>query len=143
MEPISLILTALATAVAAGVTKGATDTATSAIKDSYDALKGLIKKKFVGKPVGEIALAEHEKNHDAWKMPLQLALTEVKADQDEEIIKLAKQVMEQVQARELAGGAHLTIVSGTRNIGFGAGNSIQGSTFSTGDTTNQPVKPQA
>ncbi|MFN7216623.1 MULTISPECIES: hypothetical protein [unclassified Microcystis] len=42
MEPISLILAALA----AGAVAAAKDTAGTAVKDAYESLKALIKKKF-------------------------------------------------------------------------------------------------
>jgi disulfide oxidoreductase YuzD len=45
MEPISLILAALA----AGATGAAKDTAGTAVKDAYEGLKALIKKKFAEK----------------------------------------------------------------------------------------------
>ena len=45
MEPISLILAALA----AGAVAAAKDTAGTAVKDAYESLKALIKKKFAEK----------------------------------------------------------------------------------------------
>ena len=54
MDPITLIVTALASGAALGVT----DTASSAVKDAYAELKALVKKRLAGRPDAELVLAE-------------------------------------------------------------------------------------
>ena len=56
MDPITLIVTALA----AGAALGVSDTASSAVKDAYAGLKALVKKRFRGKADAELVLAKHE-----------------------------------------------------------------------------------
>src|SRR5258708_3566631 len=92
MDPITLILAALV----AGVAAGAKDTASEAVRDTYNGLKTLIQRKFVGKPQAELALTEHEKDPDTWEKPLKKALAEVGADKDAEVIKAAQAIMVQV-----------------------------------------------
>ena len=46
MDPVTLIVTALA----AGAVFGLKDTASAAVKDAYAGLKALVKRRFVGRP---------------------------------------------------------------------------------------------
>jgi hypothetical protein len=55
MDPITLILIAMATGAAAGISAGAQDTVSSAIKDVYTTLKSFLAQKFAGKPEAEVA----------------------------------------------------------------------------------------
>ena len=104
MDPITLILTALI----AGTAKAAVD----AVPDTYKGLKALIQKKIAGKPAAEMVLAEHEKDPETYAAPLKKNLVEAGVDQDEEIIKAAKELLEQLKAPESA--------LGSVNIGQGA-----------------------
>ena len=60
VDPVSLIVGALA----AGASEGVTETATTAVKDAYAALRRLVSKLFQGQPVAEALLDEHAKNPD-------------------------------------------------------------------------------
>lgn len=51
MEPVSIIMAALA----AGAAAGATEVASQAIKDAYEGLKALVLKRLEGKPAAENA----------------------------------------------------------------------------------------
>ncbi|HYU75833.1 MAG TPA: hypothetical protein VEL31_24430 [Ktedonobacteraceae bacterium] len=131
MDPITLILTALATGAAAGATTGATDTATAAIKDTYQALKTLIKKKFAGDPLAEATVDKHEKKPDIWKEPLKEALTEAQANKDADILKLAQQIIDMKQAQGDTIGTSTVIASGERSVAAGRDNF---GSITTGDT---------
>src|SRR5215212_8963244 len=72
MDPITLILAALA----AGAASGLKDTAGEAIRDTYGALKGLVQRKLGGDAAKELVLEEHEKDPEVWKEPLKKALTD-------------------------------------------------------------------
>jgi len=96
MDPVSLVLAALAT----GVTAAAQDTASQAVKDAYAGLKALVKKRFEKKPQAEMALAEYEKDKDTWEKPLQKSLVETGADQDEAIVRQAQQVLKLVNPQQ-------------------------------------------
>ena len=116
MDPITLILTALAT--------GATKAAGEAVPDVYKGLKTLIQKKFAGKPEAEMALTKHEEKPEVWKEPLKEALAESGIDKDEEILKAAQALLEQLKPEAAAG---------TINIGQGAkgiiGQTVTGATI--------------
>ena len=92
MEPISLIIDALV----AGATKAAGDAA----PDAYNGLKALIKGKFAGKPTAEMVLKEHETDPETYKKPLEKELAEAGADKDEEIIKAARELLQEVKPEE-------------------------------------------
>ncbi|ABW29275.1 hypothetical protein [Acaryochloris marina] len=108
MDPMMLILTALVT--------GAAKVAGDAAPDAYKGLKALIQKKVVGKPEAEMALAKYEEKPDVWEEPLKDALAESGIDKDEEILKAAQELLEQLQPGKT--------VSGTINIGQGAKGNI-------------------
>src|SRR5438105_3338489 len=96
MDPVSLILAALA----AGATAATQDTASQAVKDAYAGLKGLVKKCFEKKPQAEMTLAEYEKDTDTWQKPLQKALVETGTDLDEAVVRQAQQVLKLVNPQQ-------------------------------------------
>lgn len=100
MDPVSLVLAALAT----GAVAAAKDTASQAVKDAYEGLKTLVLKRFEEKPQAEMALEEYEKDEDTWKKPLQKALVEVGADRDEAIVRESQQVLKLVNPQQAAQG---------------------------------------
>jgi hypothetical protein len=89
MDPISMIVGALAM----GATSGLKDTATEAIRDAYEGLRDLVRRRFVGRPIAEMALSEHEKAPQVWAKPLSVELATVGADTDAQIIAAARRVM--------------------------------------------------
>jgi len=88
MDPITIILSALV----AGTAKAVGDVA----PDAYKALKALVKKKLAGKPVAEVMLEEHEKDPETYAAPLKKNLVEAGVDKDEEILKVAQELLKQV-----------------------------------------------
>lgn len=98
MEPVSLILSALA----AGAAKAAGDT----VPDAYKALRELIKRKFASKPQAEMVLEEHEKDPETYEVPLKKKLVEADVDKDEEILKKAQELLKQAFPQEAAQGKY-------------------------------------
>jgi hypothetical protein len=93
MEPISLILTALG----AGAIAATKDVAGTAVKDAYEGLKALIKKKFAeqGKSDPSTIIEKFEKKPEVTKPLLEDELKEAGLEKDEEVLKAAKAVMKQ------------------------------------------------
>ena len=122
MDPISLILSALV----AGAAKSAGDVA----QDAYKGLKGLIKRKFdsQGKSDSATILDKYEQKPEKTKPLLEDELTEVGADKDEQIIKLAEKLMEQLNPKEAAEGKFSVQISG---------GTVQGLTQQNTGTINQ------
>src|SRR5215467_10656842 len=99
MEPLSLILSALA----AGATAIAQTTASEAMKDTYAALKTRIQKKFAGKPKAEAALANHADDPETYELPLKKALREGHLDQDQQVLQEARQLMTLLHSQQQVG----------------------------------------
>lgn len=98
MDPIYLIIGALS----AGATAAAKDTAGTAVKDAYLGLKTLIKKKFAeqGKTDSSTILDKFEQKPEKTKALLEDELLESgldTLDKDDEIIKLAENLLNQVK----------------------------------------------
>jgi len=133
MDPVTLILTALAAGAAASVK----DTANQAVKDAYNGLKTLIKNKFAGKPDAEMALAQHEKKPDVWKAPLEEGLKETGVDRDQDISASAQQLMKLVQPQQAAMGKYNVQITGDVH-GYAQGD-YQQVTMNFGDVTKGEI----
>jgi hypothetical protein len=112
IDPISLILAALVA--------GAAKTADGVAQDAYNGLKALIKHKFEsqGKSDSATILDKYEQKPEKTKALLEDELTEVGADKDEEIIKLAQKLMEQLNPQAAAEGKFTVQISGGTVQGF-------------------------
>lgn len=115
MDPVSLILAALA----AGATAAAQDTAEKTVKDAYTGLKALVKKRFEKKPHAEVALTEYEEDADTWEKPLQKSLIETGTDQDEAVIRQAEQVLKLVHPQQASQGKYNVQIGDGRGIVIG------------------------
>src|SRR4051812_2876193 len=128
MEPISLILAALA----AGASRGLTDAASNVIKDAYDALKSRVMLKVREQPGGEVSVLEHEKDSDTWSAPLAKALSQAGADQDVDVIAAAQRLMELIDPDGAKVGGYTVNVTATGDRSIAA-NTISGGAH-TGDS---------
>ena len=90
MDPIALILTALA----AGAALGVKDTASAIVKDAYTSLKTLVRKRLGDGTDAEWMLAKHEKAPEAWHAPLMAELAGAGADQDRDLIAAAETLLD-------------------------------------------------
>lgn len=108
MEPVSMIIAALG----AGAIAATKDTAGTAVKDAYQGLKTLIKKKFESEPKAQMVLEEHETDPETYEAPLKKKLVEAGVDQDAEIIKAAQELLKQEKPEESAAGKYNTVFQG-------------------------------
>jgi hypothetical protein len=90
MDPITLIVTALA----AGAALGAKDTASTVVRDAYAGLKALVKKRLGGDPEVELVLAKYEKAPQTWQAPLMAELAQAAADRDPDVIVAAQALLD-------------------------------------------------
>jgi hypothetical protein len=102
MDPVTMILTALA----AGAAAAAKDTASQAVKDAYQGLKTLVQKRFADKVPAQIALAEYEIDPKTWGKPLEKSLAEDQVTTDEEILAQAQQVLKLVNPQQASQGKY-------------------------------------
>jgi hypothetical protein len=126
MDPVTLIVMALA----AGAALGLKDTASQAVKDAYGGLKALVKKRFTGRPDGELVLARHEQAPDTWKEPLAAELTAADAGDDAELVAAAQAVMRLADPAGSQAGKYTVHVSGGQGVQVGDHNT-QTITFGT------------
>src|SRR5689334_20841802 len=89
MDPITLIVTALA----AGAALGLKDTASTAVTDAYAGLKALVTRKLAGRPAADVVLSGHEKAPETWQAPLIAELSEAGADHDPGLVAAAQALM--------------------------------------------------
>ncbi len=103
MEPVTLVVAALA----AGAASGAGETAAAAVRDAYEGLKRLVSARLAGRRAAEVALAEHEADPDTWRAPLEKELLETGAGADPEVVEAARRLLDLVDGGR--GGNRYTV----------------------------------
>jgi len=96
MDPTTLIITALAT----GASAAANETASTAIKDSYEGLKTLIKRKLAGKPDAQ-ELLEGAQDSEKSKKLLREVISASEISSDQEVLKSANDVLKQAETYQI------------------------------------------
>ncbi len=91
MEPISLIIAALV----AGATAAAKDTAEKTVKDAYEGLKTLIKRKFEGDSLAQGLVDAKPEEIKQVEGLLKDKISKAGIDRDEEVLKVAEEIMKQ------------------------------------------------
>ncbi len=132
MDPVTLIVAALA----AGAAQGVSESASGAVKDAYDGLKAKVGGWFGGHPSHELVLVEHERSPDTWQAPLQAALIETGAAGDPAVAEAARQLMALLDAAGTQSGKYLVDLRGAQGVQVGDRNT-QTNTFTT------PLPPEA
>jgi len=115
MDPITLIVTALA----AGAALGVQDTVSGAVKDAYASLRALVVKRFGGRAAAERVLAQHEDAPQAWREPLAKELVEAGAGRDRALVAAAQAVMSLVDAAGSRAGKYTVDVRGAQGVQVG------------------------
>jgi hypothetical protein len=108
MEPISIILSALASGAVASLK----DTAAQAIKDGYNSLKQPLQRRLGGKPDAEMALAKYETEPKVWRAPLEQVLRQSGAEADSNVIEAARKLLEIIKSTPGAGSTYNTEIEG-------------------------------
>lgn len=122
IESAELVLTALAAGTAAGMS----ETATTAVKDSYQALKALTEKVLRrSRPDSDQAtvdgqLADPEAHHDE----LVAALTEADLEAHPELVDAAQRVLDLVGPTYTARGKYAVTLTGNTGVQVGDQNSM-------------------
>lgn len=118
MDPVTLIVAALA----AGVALGVKDTASAAVKDAYDALLALVKNRLGGGPDADVVLAGYEQAPEAWQAPLMAALTRAGADSDRELAAAARALLELADQVRGEAGKYTADLRGAQGVQVGEHN---------------------
>jgi hypothetical protein len=128
MDPISLIIAALA----AGAIAGVKDTAGQAVKDAYAGLNGLLRRRFTGNRQAEAALDQSERQPDADQALLAQHLRAAGAGDDEELIRAAQAVLEKADPAGARAGKYNVRITGGKGIVVGDSANVT-MTFNDGD----------
>ncbi len=102
MDPISIIVTALA----AGAVSAIKPTAQKAIKDAYTAMKAVIQRKY---QTLSIETLEHKPHSEAERASLVKGLTAIGAQGDQELLDLARQLLDTIKTHDRAAATTLNI----------------------------------
>jgi hypothetical protein len=115
MDPITLIVSALA----AGATLGVTDTASAMVADAYASLKALMKKRLGGGQDAEFVIAKYEKAPERWQAPLIAELADSGADRDSDLIAAAQALLDLVGRAAGGAGKYTVDMRGAQGVQVG------------------------
>lgn len=124
MDPITLIVTALAAGAAAALQDGVKDT----VKHAYKCLRDCSKKLLAGHPDGELALERNETAPGNWEGVLKSELADAGADHDSDLIGAAQALMRLLDGAGAHGGKYHVTIHGGQGTQVGDGNT-QTNTF--------------
>jgi hypothetical protein len=132
MEPVSLVVTALA----AGAGQALRDEARSSVKTAYARLRGLVGKRLGDRPAAEVVLAQYEQAPEVWAEPLKAELAETGADGDPDVVAAAQELMALLDTKGTRSGRYVINVSGGQGVQVGDGNT-QTNTFYGGPSSSR------
>jgi predicted RNA-binding Zn ribbon-like protein len=124
VDPVSLIVAALA----AGAVAGAQNTATDAVKDAYTGLKELVRRRLSGRESGQAALARHEADLPEEGAALEAELIEVKAADEASVVAAAQRLMALLDPTGSRAGKYTVDLRGAQGVQAGDHN-VQTNTF--------------
>ncbi len=124
MDPVTLIVTALA----AGAASALQDGASAAVKDAYARLRALVERRFTNRPEGELVLAEHEAAPQTWEAPLAAELSAAGPERDVALVAAAQALMRLVDEAGSRSGKYLVAVRDSQGVQVGDHNT-QTNTF--------------
>jgi hypothetical protein len=119
MDPITLIVAALAAGVSAGAIDALKDNAKEAAKAANEKLRDLVRRRFRGNASAEVILAEHQADPETYAAPLAKKLTEAGAADDTDLIAAAKALMELVDNVGARAGKYNVTIHGGQGIQIG------------------------
>jgi hypothetical protein len=119
MDPITLIVTALA----AGVASALQDDAKGTVKATFARLRALAKNRLAGRPSGEFVLEQHEQTPEIYEKPLAHELKESGAAADSALITAAQELMNLLDAHGAAAGKYVVSIQNSAGVQVGDHNS--------------------
>lgn len=119
MDPVTLIVTALATGASAGAVSALQDDVKEKSRTAYAKLRGLVKKRIAGRPDAELALEHHETAPQKWESMLTAELAEAGAGDDAELVAAAQTLMELMDSEVAKSGKYNVTIKKSRGIQIG------------------------
>jgi len=115
MDPVTLIVTALA----AGTALGLRDTASAAVKDAYAGLKSMVSRRLGGRRDGDLVLARYAESPETWEGPLAAELTAARAGNDRDLIAAAQALMRLADEAGYKSGKYDVDARGSQGVQVG------------------------
>lgn len=122
MEPVSLILTALAAGASAGALDSLKDDAKEKAKAAYAKVRNLAARRLSGRSHGELALAEYGAAPQKWEGLLAAELTEAGAGRDQDLVAAARAFLELADPSGARGAKYAVTVKDSKGVQIGDGN---------------------
>jgi hypothetical protein len=122
MDPITLIVAALAAGASTGVLSALQDDVKDAVTSAYSKLRGLLTKRVAGNPGAELTLAEYETDPATWEAPLTAKLKQVGAADDAELVAAAKALMDLIDVAGAKAGKYNITIKNSKGVQVGDGN---------------------
>ena len=120
MDPVTLIVTALAAGVASALQDDA--------KAAYGRLRDRVQKLFRGHQAAELVLAEHQADPTTWEAPLTAKLAELGAANDAGLVESARVLMELIDQIGSRSGKYRVTIADSKGVQVGDHN-VQVNTF--------------
>lgn len=115
MDPVTLIVTALA----AGAASALQDGTSAAVKGAYARLKALVTRRFAGRAKAELVLADHQAAPQTWEKPLAAELSAAGAESDADLVAAAQALMSLVDEAGSRAGKYLVTVQDSQGVQVG------------------------
>jgi thioredoxin-like negative regulator of GroEL len=128
MEPVSLIVTALAAGAASGAVKGLTESASAGAKKAWQALRDAVAARFADAPTAQVVLTEHASDPDTYDKAMAKQLQLTGADTDPRIVALAQELMTLIDPAGTNAGKYTIDLRGAQGVQVGDHNT-QTNTF--------------
>jgi hypothetical protein len=119
MDPITLIVAALAAGASAGVIDALKDNAKDAARAAYARLRGLVGKRVAGDPGAQLALAEHEADPKTWEAPLGAKLAQAGAAGDADLVAAAQALMDLIDQAGAKSGKYNVTIKDSKGVQVG------------------------
>jgi RIP homotypic interaction motif len=119
MDPITLIVTALAAGSGEGAFEALKDDVTDAIKSAYATLRGLVRTRVCDQPGAELVLARYEDDPGIWGTPLARMLHDTGAAVDVDLLAVAHALLELVDAVGAAEGKYDVTITDSQGVQVG------------------------
>lgn len=128
MDPITLIVTALAAGASAGAIEALQDDVKEKAIAAYGKLRDLVTRRFRGNAAAEVVLAEYEADPQTYAAPLTKKLTEAGAADDADLRAAARALMDLVDQAGARAGKYNVTITNAQGVQIGD-NSIQVNRF--------------
>jgi len=119
VDPVTLIVAALAAGASAGAIEALKDDAKEKAKALYEKLRGLARKRVSGRPDGEIALERYESAPQKWRAMLTDELTAAGAADDADLRAAATELMKLVDEAGTRAGKYNVTITNSQGVQIG------------------------